>query len=93
MDWSKLLDWLAVGFSVMLFVPGLGSQAYYNWKRGTTRGLHPVLVHLFPVSVGLWALWGIVRGLWPPIATNAFGLLFSTIILVQYYVLPREERR
>ena len=68
MDWAKVLDWLAVSFSVMLFIPGLGGQAYYNWKRGTTQGLHPVLVHLFPISVGLWLLWGIVRGLWPPIA-------------------------
>jgi len=93
MDWSKLLYWLAVGFSVALFVPGLGSQAYYNWKRGTTQGLHPVLVHLFPISVGLWLLWGIVRELWPPIVTNTFGFLFSSIILWQYYVLPREERR
>ena len=93
MDWREVLGWLAATSTIIFFVPGWGSQAYYNWRRGSTHGLHPLPVHVAPLSAGLWTVWGVIYGLWPPIVTNVLGVIFATIILVQYYILPREETK
>ena len=91
MDWKGMLGWLASASTIVFFVIGWGIQAVHNWRRGSTQGLHPVPVHIAPLSAGLWTVWGIVCGLWPLIVTNVLGVIFATIILVQYYLLPREE--
>jgi len=89
-DWREALGWVATTGSVALFVIGFGSQAYHNWKRHSTAGLHPIMVHLSPLSILPWTIWGLAYELWPAVVTNTIGMIFSLIILVQYYTLPRK---
>ena len=93
MDWKEWLGWAAAASSIALFVAGFGAQIRYNRERHSTAGLHPLLVHLSPLSLLLWAVWSNVYGMTSALTTNLIGVIFALIILGQYYYYPRDKTK
>ena len=92
-DWRVWIGLAAAACSTALFVVGFGAQIRYNRERRSTEGLHPLLVHLSPLSLLLWVIWSTVYRQTSPLITNLIGVFFALIILWQYYHYPREENK
>ena len=79
MDLTLVIGYLASACSVTSFVP----QVWKVVKTGDTEAISSRMYALTVTGFALWTAFGILRGEWPIILTNAICFCLSSFILVK----------
>ena len=78
---------LAAVCSMISFVP----QAWQIIRTRDTRSISTGMYALTVLAFALWAIYGLMLGAWPLVASNGVNLLLSAFILVMT-VLPQRVK-
>ena len=79
MDVTLIVGYLASACSVTSFVP----QAWKVVKSGDTEAISTGMYALTVIGFALWTAFGLLRGEWPIILTNAICFCLSAFILIK----------
>lgn len=78
MDMQNWVGYAAAACTTVAFLP----QAWVAIKTRNTQSLSLGMYIIFTLGVGLWLVYGALKGDWALIAANAITILLSLIILI-----------
>jgi MtN3 and saliva related transmembrane protein len=75
---SDILGIIAGSLTTAAFIP----QVIKIWKTRSARDISLVMFVILCIGVLLWAVYGVVFGLWPVIISNTVTFLLSGAIII-----------
>lgn len=90
---ANLLGAITLTICLTYMFLGLPHQIWTIWKKRSVEGVSVQMFILLAVQSFFWVLYGIQQGDWFVIIANSFGTLFSTTIVVEYWVITTRTVR
>lgn len=94
MTTNNILGWLASIGSIVYLSIGLPCQIYKNYRNKSASGVSLPLVIFMSVSILLWLAYAWTKQPqtdWFIFASNFPGLVFSLLLLAQFYVYRKNK--
>ena len=89
----ELVGTIAAVITVIYTCLGIPSQVVLNHRSKSTLGLSKATTFLSWLTFCIWVLYGTLKGDWYIVVSNLPGVIFVSIILVQFVLYSRYRKQ